>query len=671
MEIGTFGDAAAQSSSGRNETELVSGGSARQNHVVAFSLCLLLGFAFTLPGSLSPSSSLLGYPGDNFQHAWFLWHFARAVCHAHNPFYTNLLFYPGRVTLAWSTTDPLAGLIALPLSLSAGPAVTYNLSLILQLALAAFFGRLLCLRISRNEPAALIGGVVFGFSPFLLAHALGHLSLVTAFPIPLFVLALDRVFRGNPSWKRGIPLGLALLLAALAHYNYAVVCALFAFFWLIIEFALNFASEGFHLLARVWKPLAVGAATFLAGFSPLLWIMLGDWASVPASRGPVHLDTFSADVLGFVVPSWNHVFLGHFVSHLNPNLFAAGFEGTVYVGPIVLALAVVGLWKGRLPNSRWATRAALLAAIFYLLSLGPNLRILGHPINVPGPAALFYLLPFARFMSAPARFDVAVALCMAILCSLGVKSLLERSVESSRRCLIVSLIAALVIADYLTVPFPRSSIRDPGSPYSVGTSEPRPAREQGCSLPPEVRHGTILTFPLVAAPYCLKSMWMQAGASGQFALVEGYLSYTPSYIWRRFWHVRILRSLFAIEGLVRAPIDVAADRASLPATVREFNLSAIVVYDSPQRDAAVDYIQSVFGLQPQRLGTCTLFHLQSRTGDAAPLATVAPHSFRPLVLPVSTDSNMDVPVLEWIRARKASNSGECRTPVRFGPRNTR
>lgn len=613
MELASSGSPPAQEASSLpREDAVASGAAAGRNHLIAFLLCLFLGFLFTLPGSLSPSSSLLGYPGDNFQHAWFLWHFARAVSHAHNPFYTRLLFYPSRVSLAWSTTDPLAGLIALPLSLIAGPAVAYNLSLVLQLALSAFFARLLCLRISRNEPAAFIGGIVFGFSPFLLAHALGHLSLVTAFPIPLFVLALHRIFPAqNPSWKLGIPLGLSLLLAAFAHYNYVVLCLVFAFFWLLIELAFNFPLRRLHLLERVWKPLAVGAATFLLGFSPLLWMMLGNRVDIPVSRGPSHLDVFSADVLGFLIPSWNHVFLGRFASHLDPRVFVAGFEGTVYVGVVVLGLAAIGLWKGCSSNAPWAPRAALLAVIFYLLSLGPWPRFLGHPLHVPGPAALFYLLPFAKFMSASARFHSAVALCLAILCSLGVKFLLERTATRAHRCVLVSLIAIFVIGDYLTIPFPRSSIADPGATYSAASpGDPQASAAQGCTLPQNVRHGTVLTFPLVTAPYCLKSMWMQASMGGQFSLVEGYLSYTPSYIWTHFWNIHILRSLFSLQGIVHAPIDLAADRQTAPATTRELNLSAIIVYDSPQRDAAVRYIETVFAAQPQHLGTCTVFRIQ-------------------------------------------------------------
>src|ERR1700681_190944 len=132
-----------------------------RSHFVVFLICLGLAFIFMLPGSLHPGAALLGLPGDNFQHAWFLWHFAKAIVVGQNPFYTNLIFYPNQVNLAWSTTDPLAGTLAVPISLTAGPIVAYNLSLILQLALGAFFARLLCLRICRDEAAALIGGIVF------------------------------------------------------------------------------------------------------------------------------------------------------------------------------------------------------------------------------------------------------------------------------------------------------------------------------------------------------------------------------------------------------------------------------------------------------------------------------------------------------------------------------
>ncbi len=131
-----------------------------------------------------------------------------------------------------------------------------------------------------------------------------------------------------------------------------------------------------------------------------------------------------------------------------------------------------------------------------------------------------------------------------------------------------------------------------------------------CNLPEKLRHGTVLTFPLVHAPYCLKSMWMQVADGGRFALIDGYLSYTPPEVWEHLWDVPIMRSLMSIEGLVQAPVDVAADRKTAVATIRELNLSAIVVYDAPESSAAEKYVESVFGVEPQRQGNCTVFAVQ-------------------------------------------------------------
>lgn len=583
-------------------------GGAARNHTVAFALCLVLGFVFTLPGSLSLNSGLLGDPGDNFQHAWFLWHFARTLLHGQNPFYTRLMFYPTRANLAWSTTDPLAGFLALPWSVFAGPVVAYNVSLILQLALAAFCARLLCLRISRNEIAAFIGGMIFGFSPYLMAQALQHLSLVTAFPIPLFVLALDRIFSGEAtSWRGGIPLGLALLLAALAHYNYAAICLVFAVLLLLVETWQHLRSGMALFVARVWKPIATGAATFLIGFSPLLWMMLGSSSEIPRARKPGHIEVMSADAMGFAIPSWNHILFGKFARTWSPDLFLAGVEGTVYVGAVVLALAAIALRKRRETNREWAIRAAVLGLAFWILSLGPYVHVLGHELNIPAPGALFFQLPFAKFISAPARFDVIVALCLAILSSLALKYVVESPAFQIRRCWMVPLIVVLVMADYLTIPFPRSSTVDPGKAYSASRAN---RAVYGCVLPPPLQSGTILTFPLLNAPYCLKSMWMQVSDRGRFAIVDGYLSYSPPDVWKPFWNIRILRSLMSLEGIYHTPIDVTADTASASAAIRELNLSAAVVFDSPQRGAGIAYMKNVFGAKPERAGTCTIFRLR-------------------------------------------------------------
>jgi len=578
-----------------------------RNHLLIFLFCVLAAAIFTLPASLSPASALLGYPGDNYQHAWFLWHFANAVASEHNPFYTHLLFYPASANLAWSTLDPLSGFIALPLSWIAGPTIAYNLSVILQLALASFFARLLCLRICRNETAALFGGIAFGLGPFLLAHALGHLSLVTAFPIPLYVLAVDNLLRKEvPSWKDGILAGLALLLTALAHYNYTVFCILFTAVLLAVDLAL----DGLVLLKRTWLALAFASATFVVMFSPLLVMLLGNRADVPAPRTIEHVTQYSADALGFLIPSWNNVLFGAFAHGLDPRIFVAGFEGTVYAGPIVLLLAAVAITKGRAKQPRWVPRAAIAAGIFYLLSLGPRIRILGRLTAIPGPAALLYHFRSARFVSVPARFDVIVLLCLAILSAIGLAWCLDNLRRNWHRGALVFTASALLILESLTVPFPKSSIIDPAA--APGTTGP----VQSCVLPASIQRGAVLTFPLQQWPYVQKAMWMQLTDGGRYALVDGYLSYVPRDVWHEFYDLPLLRSLMSLQGTYHTPINPAADRPSLPATIRQLNLSAIVVFDSPEHDAAVRYLNATLGHGGLNAGSCIAFALSPQNSAA-------------------------------------------------------
>ena len=582
-----------------------------RNHLLVFVLCVLAVGIFTLPASLSPASALLGYPGDNYQHAWFVWYFAKAVASGHNPFHTHLLFYPAPANLAWSTLDPLAGILALPLSLLAGPVIAYNLSVILQLALAAFFARLLCLRICRNETAALFGGVAFGLGPFLLAHALGHLSLVTAFPIPLYVLALDNLLRKEtPSWKDGMLVGLALLLTALAHYNYTVFCIILTAVILAIDLAIAPAISRLAFLKKIWLGLTVASIAFLATFSPLLIMLLGNRADVPNPRTMAHVTQYSADALGFLIPSWNNVLFGRFAHGLDAGIFVAGFEGTVYAGPVVLLLAAIGIWKGRAKQSQWVMRAAIAAIVFYLLSLGPEIRILGRLTGIPGPAALIFHFRFARFVSVPARFNVIVMLCLAILSAIGLAWCLDNLQRKWLKAALVFAASALLILESLTVPFPKSSIVDPAA-ASEAT-----APVQSCTLPAAANHGAVLTFPLQRWPYIQKAMWMQVRDGGGFELVDGYLSYVPADVWREFYELPLLRSLMALQGTYHTPVDPAADRKSLPVAIRRLNLSAIAVFDSPERDAAVRYLEAVLGSEGQNGGSCTVFEIPAKGSGA-------------------------------------------------------
>ena len=224
---------------------------------------------------------------------------------------------------------------------------------------------------------------------------------------------------------------------------------------------------------------------------------------MPSPRSLENAQKYSADVFGFLIPSWNHVFFGHFARNLDLGIFIAGFEGTVYIGPVILILAFVGFARGMAIWPRWTLRASVAAIVFYLLSLGPRLRFFGRQSGYPRPGVLIYGSRFCEVFSAPARFDVIVMLCMAILCAAGMRVYvgpIERNVAEDDA---IAAILMLLLADLLTIPFPNSSSFD-AVLYPDSATIVRP-----CELPPAAQNGTVLTLPLQEWPYNVKAMGMQ------------------------------------------------------------------------------------------------------------------------------------------------------------------
>jgi hypothetical protein len=580
----------------------------RGAHFIALAVYLALAVILTLPTSFHPARALLGVGGDNYQHAWFLWAFAKAVVHGHNPFYTNLIFYPFGANLTWATLDPLGGMLALPLSLSLGPVLTYNISVILQLALAAFFARLLCLRVSQHAAAATIGGIVFGFSPFLLSRALGQISLVTAFPIPLYVLALDKILEAEkPSWKQGGLLGLALLLTALANPQYTVFCLMFT----VVVLGIDFGLERVEFLKRVWMPLLVSAATFLVCFSPLLLMMIG--SGLPKRRPIGDALVWSADLLGFFVPSPHHSFLGQCVRRMPAEYFAGGLEGP-YTGFVALLLGAVGFWSARRKQRRWAGRAMVAGILFAALSLGPTVHFLGKPTDLPAPASLLYKVEFVRFLREPGRLAIITMLCLSLLATLGLVFLLNKFQRPWQKSLLLGIVGASLLLEYSTLPFPSSSIVDPAR-YTM-----LPKATQRCTLPPRIRDCTVLTVPLFATAPARplgaatpeysernKSMWMQMMDGGRYHLFDGRAGpYVPTRVWAEYDQMPIVRFLRKMPTELVVP---APDREFADSLIRKLNLCAVVVFDAPERPLELNYVREVFSAKESMVGSCAVFEI--------------------------------------------------------------
>lgn len=101
---------------------------------------------------------------------------------------------------------------------------------------------------------------------------------------------------------------------------------------------------------------------------------------------------------------------------------------------------------------------ALTAVAAWLLSFGPEIRILGRSI-IAGPYALFFdWVPGFKNVRVPARFAVMVMLGLSVMSAWGVLRLMRRRPGAKAAAWAGALAAALIVVEALSVPIPLSPI---------------------------------------------------------------------------------------------------------------------------------------------------------------------------------------------------------------------
>ena len=118
-----------------------------------------------------------------------------ALSHHVNPLFSRLVWAPEGFDVVWSTSINLQSLLAAPITLRWGPVVSLNLLALTMPALTALSGFILASRLVGKLGPALLGGYLYGFSPFMVGHQAGaHIVLTSAFMIPaIILLTLNRL----------------------------------------------------------------------------------------------------------------------------------------------------------------------------------------------------------------------------------------------------------------------------------------------------------------------------------------------------------------------------------------------------------------------------------------------------------------------------------------------
>ncbi len=447
---------------------------------------LLLG----LPLLETSGSRYAGHGTDPELFIWALAWWPHAVLHGESPFVNHAIWAPGGANLMWTSSVPAIAALVAPITLLAGPVAAFNVAIVLMPVAAAFCAYLLCRYLTGSFWGSLVGGYLFGFSSYELAHDQGgHLHLTSVALLPLAALVVMQFLDGKLD-RRGVVIRLGPLLAVqiLLSTEISTTLALALATGLGLGALLDRARR--PRIAAILPSLAASYAIALVLTSPFLYYALSGFRGSP----PYDPDIFYSDLVSFLVPATTSNFLLGSIYPVSSHI--AGVEA--YLGLPTLAIVVLLVRsRGRTAGGRFLF-ASLLAAVIF--ALGPFLTVDGTRIAVL-PWALFERLPGLEDVLT-ARFAVYVSLAAAVSVAVWTAS-----------CRIAALRLLLpALAILAIVPTFRASAW--ASPYRLPAFVTSSAY-RGCLG----ADANILTLPIVQSH---DDLW-QAEANFRFRLAGGWL----------------------------------------------------------------------------------------------------------------------------------------------------
>jgi hypothetical protein len=321
-------------------------------------LYLVLGFVLWVHAwSEGASTHTLCGCGDPALFLWFFQWPATAVAHGHNPFYSTALFHPTGVNLLAQTSVMGLSVPLIPVTWIWGPVASLNVAATITPALSAFTAFVVLRRWAPWTPAAFLGGLLFGFSPFVLfSLAFAHLMTAALMLLPLVLAVLDEILvrQRHSALTAGALFGLLLFGQFFLSTELLAITVMVVVAGIVVLVVGAFVLDRDGLLRRAphaGKGLAAGAVVAGVLLAGPVWFALA---------GPAHLSGLlwpDAQIVGgyvpssFVAPNYAQgaaaVYL-IFGGYTGPQLASSGYLGwgalAVFAGGIAAFWRDARLW---------------------------------------------------------------------------------------------------------------------------------------------------------------------------------------------------------------------------------------------------------------------------------------------------------------------------------------
>lgn len=538
--------------------------------------------------------------GDQPQTDWFLAWTPHALLAGRAPWTTDYLSVPATVNLMWNTLLPLPGLLFAPVTVLVSPMATHTL-----LSVVAFAGSATAMWwvVRRWAPwpvGRFAAGLLYGFSPYLVAQGTGHLNLqLVMFPPLVLALADELLVRQRRrAWVCGLLLGVVALAQLLTTEEVLASTFVVAAAGVVVLVIQRRSHLG-RLRVR-HAVVGLGTAAALVGVAAA-WPLYEQFFGPGRVTAPVQdASPYAADVLGLIVPS-PHQLLGL----VETSAWGGNdSENGSYLGlPLVMALALLA-WRYR--STAVVRFAAVLGLVAWVLSLGERLHVAGTAYDVPLPFAVVARLPVLANLAA-VRLSLYVVLCAAVVLAVGLDRLHAQGWFHRHRVAAAVMVATSVIP---LLPSGWYAYVDAGTPayFTSGAVDRIPVG------------AVAFTYPVPRSPMSAPMAW-QALADFRYRSLGGYVI-TPRADGKgtfaggvTVWERVVGQAVYG-NALTAAP---QVQRRML-AEMTQLKVRAVLVADGPGAAAVVALVQELLGRPPdQRAGGVTAWYLTN--GPAAgPLA---------------------------------------------------
>lgn len=484
----------------------------------AMALAAYVALAVLLFGSAwrDPFRVTVGIGGDPELFMWLLSWTPFSISHGLNPLLTDYLNYPSGANLMWNTVQLAPGLLLWPLLAAFGPVLTFNALMTLALALSAWCAFLAVRAIVGDSVGAFAGGLLYGFSPYMLGHALGHPNFVICLFPPLNLLLLYELLvrQRRAPWLPGALLGVLAAAQLVTNEEILFTTALFDALGVALLAALAPAAVRARL-GHALRGLATALLVCLAlAAVPLATQFLGPQRVLGEVRAP---DFYVDDLLTFIVPGPIFWLAPAAAVKLTAGWSGNAAEWNGYLGlPLAVLLAGLALFRRRDPVVRWA---ALLGVVIAICSLGPHLHLNGHVYRrAPLPWAAVQALPLFRDIL-PGRLMLYFFLVAAV--AVGVFAAeVRRAPAAGRRLLGAGALALAALPLLPALPWPATERPLPGFFQKAGAFGQVPSGSVVLVAPFSTDPGIQARSAQETATH---PMYWQAAAGMSFRMPSGYM----------------------------------------------------------------------------------------------------------------------------------------------------